>query len=91
MIIIHCSQRRSCFDKLSTNGCPYPGKLFSVHPEPVEGRTVMDNPQLETVLDLVTASLPNLPSLTGESFHYHDLDVPVATQHVDPHVMLVAD
>ena len=52
MIIIPCSQRRSCFDKLSTNGCSYPCKLFPVHPEPVEGRTLMDNPQLETVLRL---------------------------------------
>jgi len=52
MIIIHCSQPRSCFDKpvlskvegLGTNGFPSLGKLFSVHPEPVEGRTLMDNP-----------------------------------------------
>jgi hypothetical protein len=49
MIISHCFQRSSCFDKLSTNGFPYLGKLFPVHPEPVEGRTLMDNPQLETV------------------------------------------
>jgi hypothetical protein len=49
MSISHCSKRRSCFDKLSTNGFPYLGKLFSVHPEPVEGRTLMDKPQLETI------------------------------------------
>jgi len=39
-IISHCSQRRSCFNKLSTNGVPSPRKLFSVRPEPVEGRPV---------------------------------------------------
>jgi len=50
MIIIHCSQCRSCFDKLSTNGYSYLRKFFPVHSEPVEGRTGMNNPQLETVL-----------------------------------------
>jgi hypothetical protein len=34
---IYRFQRRSCFDKLSTNGGPFLETLSLVHPEPVEG------------------------------------------------------
>jgi hypothetical protein len=38
MILSHCFQDRSCFDKLSMNGFSGDFRTFSVRPEPVEGR-----------------------------------------------------